>query len=206
MKDSVDHIPKNKQIELNKVVEIIKKTTYKNIWAEMIILFWSYARWDFVLRDVVAEWWWTRVYESDFDIMVITKKPTQEKNLHLSMKINDEIEKNPDIESKFNIIIEDIYHVNKMLEESRYFYIDIKNEWVLLYNSKKYKLKQAKKLWTERRKEIQKEDFEMWFEDANIFFGHYKYDLNNKNYKIWAFNLHQTTEKIMTAYLLVKTW
>jgi len=31
MKDSVDHIPKNKQIELNKVVEIIKKTTYKNI-------------------------------------------------------------------------------------------------------------------------------------------------------------------------------
>jgi hypothetical protein len=68
------------------------------------------------------------VYESDFDIMVITKKPTQEKNIRLSMEINEKISKDKSIESNFSIIIEDIYHVNKMLEESRYFYIDIKNE------------------------------------------------------------------------------
>jgi hypothetical protein len=60
--------------------------------------------------------------------MVITKKPTQEKNLRLSMEINEKIEKDYELEGHFNIIIEDIGHVNKMLEESRYFYIDIKNE------------------------------------------------------------------------------
>jgi hypothetical protein len=60
--------------------------------------------------------------------MVITKKPTQEKNFRLSKEINEKIEKDTEIKSHFNIIIEDIHHVNKMLEESRYFYIDIKNE------------------------------------------------------------------------------
>jgi uncharacterized protein len=55
MKTSITHIPEQKQKELEKVVEIIKETTYKNIGAEMIILFGSYARGDFVLRDVVCE-------------------------------------------------------------------------------------------------------------------------------------------------------
>jgi len=203
MKTETKHIPEHQQEQLKKVVDIIKETTYKNIWAEMIILFWSYARGDFVVRDVVSEWWGTRVYESDIDIMVITKKPTQEKNLRLSMEINEKIEK--DYELEWHFTIEDIGHVNKMLEESRYFYIDIKNEWILLYDSKKYPLNWVKNIDGERRKEIQKEDFNMWFEDAKIFFWHYKFDFKNWDYKIGAFHLHQTTEKLMTAYLLVKT-
>jgi len=40
MKISIEHIPEHQQEELRKVVDIIKDTTYKNIWAEMIILFW----------------------------------------------------------------------------------------------------------------------------------------------------------------------
>jgi uncharacterized protein len=137
--------------------------------------------------------------------MVITKKPTQEKNLRLSMEINEKIEKDHEIEGHFNIIIEDVHHVNKMLEESRYFYIDIKNEGILLYDSEKYTLSEAKNIDEKRRKEIQEEDFEMWMKDANVFFGHYKFDFKNKDYRIGAFSLHQTTEKVMTAYLLVKT-
>lgn len=206
MKKSISHIPQHKQEDLLKVINIIKKSTYKNIWAEMIILYWSYARWDFVVRDVVSEWWWTRVYESDFDILVITKKPTQEKNIRLSMEINTQIEKEFSIESHFNIIIEDIHHINKMLEETRYFYTDIKNEWIVLYDSEKYKLSESKDLSVFRRKQIQKEDFKMWVEDAESFFWHYEIDYEKWDYRIWAFSLHQTTEKALTAYLLVKTW
>ena len=205
MKTSISHIPKDKQEDLKKAVQIIKNTTYGNIWAEIIILFWSYARWDFVVKDTVFEWWWTRVYESDFDVLAITKKPTQEKNMRLSIQINKEINEDKSIESHFNIIIEDIHHVNKMLEESRYFYTDIKNEWIILYNSEKYELSQAKKLSHKRKKQIQKEDFKLWFWDANSFFKHYKIAFSNKDYRIWAFLLHQATEKYITAYLLVKT-
>jgi hypothetical protein len=39
-----------------------------------------------------------------------------------------------------------------------------------LYDSKKYSLNGVKNIDGERRKEIQKEDFDMWFEDAKIFF------------------------------------
>jgi hypothetical protein len=59
---------------------------------------------------------------------VITKKPTQEKNMSFAMQINTQIEKDPNIDTTASIIIEDIYHVNKMLEEGRYFYVDIREE------------------------------------------------------------------------------
>gem|GEM_PF-1997651 len=80
------------------------------------------------MRDIVSEGGNTRVYESDFDIFVITKKPTQEKNMRLARAIEKKIHDDKSIESQFSIIIEDIYHVNKMLEESRYFYMDVKKE------------------------------------------------------------------------------
>ena len=116
---------------------LLKIQRIKTIWAEMIILYWSYARWDFVVRDVVQEWWSARVYESDFDIFVITKKPTQEKNLRLAKEISNNIKQESTINSPFNIIIEDIHHVNKMLEEARYFYVDMTQEGILLYDSQK---------------------------------------------------------------------
>lgn len=205
MKTTLEHIPESKRKELEQVVEIIKTTTHKSIWAEMVILFWSYARWDFVVKDVIAEWNGTRIYESDFDIMVVTKKPTQEKNLKLAMQMNEKIANNPSIGSHFNIIIEDIHHINKMLEESRYFYIDMKSEWICLYDSKKYSLKAPKQLDKRRKTEIQQEDFDIWYWDANSFFKHYNIAFEDQDYRIGAFLLHQATERYITAYLLVKT-
>jgi uncharacterized protein len=206
MNTSIQHIPDHKRADLEKVIDIIKTTVYKDIEAEMIILYWSYARGDFVVRDVVREWWNTRVYESDFDILVITKKPTQEKNLRLAQEIEKKIASDSMIESHFSIIIEDIYHVNKMLKESRYFYMDIKREWVILHDTKKYQLASSEEIPKERKTQIQQEDFDLWFLDANRFFGHYKFDVENTDYKIGAFQMHQAAERYMTAYLLVKTW
>jgi len=199
------NLPEHKQQELNTIVDIICNTQTKGIDAEMILLFGSYARGDFVVRDIVSEDGGTRVYESDFDILVITQKPTQEKNQRLAKEINEQIENHPEITTRASIIIEDIFHVNKMLEEWRYFYVDIKSEGVVLHDSQKYRLKSPITLSSERRKEIQQEDYDLWFEDAKIFFGHYKFDVENTNYKIAAFSLHQATEKFITTYLLVKT-
>lgn len=205
MNQELSNIPKKKQKELLKIMEIIQNLSSSKISAEMLILFGSYARGDFVVRDIVSEGGNTRVYESDFDILLVTKKPTQEKNMRFAMEINSAIEKDTSITTRASIIIEDIFHVNKMLEEGRYFYIDIKQEGIVLYNTEKYRLKKPKILPVLRRKEIQQEDYELWFEDAIIFFGHYTFDVSNKNFKIAAFSLHQATEKYITAYLLVRT-
>ena len=199
------HIPDHKRSDLERAVEIIKQTTYKDIEAEMIILYGSYARGDFVVRDVVQEGWNTRVYESDFDIFVITKKPTQEKNLRLSREIEAQITKDPTIESQFSIIIEDIYHVNKMLKESRYFYMDMKAEWIILHDSGKYELASSQPIPAERKKQIQTEDYELWFPDADTFLNISQDMWRQWDYKIGAFQMHQATERYMTAYLLVKT-
>jgi len=205
MSSKLSHIPEHKQADLVKVLKIIQDTTYQSIGAEMIILYGSYARGDFVVRDIVSEGWNTRVYESDFDMFIVTKKPTQEFNIALASAIEKKISSDQTIESHFSIIIEDIYHVNKMLEESRYFYVDMKRDGVVLHDSKKYTLASGKELPMDRKKEIQQEDFDLWFLDADTFFGIYKNMYKQKDYKIWAFQMHQATERYMTAFLLVKT-
>ena len=205
MNTDISHIPWDKQSELKKVIDIITETTYKNIGAEMIILYGSYARWDFVISDIVSEGGSMREYKSDFDIIVITKKPTQEKNLRLSMEISKKINDDNSISSPFNIIIEDVYHVNKMLEESRYFYLDIKKEGIILYDSWKYTLSEAKELSVERRKEIKKEDYKDWTYSAEGFLIDFEHALKREDYKKAAFYLHGAAEWYIAAYLLVQT-
>ena len=68
MKRSLSHLPKHKQEELKQIVSIITE----NAEVEMIILFGSYARGDWV-EDIYTEGHITYEYKSDFDILVIVK-------------------------------------------------------------------------------------------------------------------------------------
>ena len=70
MKTSLEHLPVNKQEELSAIKEIILDCIPKT---EMIILFGSYARGDWV-EDVYQENGTTYEYISDFDILVVTTK------------------------------------------------------------------------------------------------------------------------------------
>jgi len=205
MKTSISHIPEYKQKELLEIVEIIKNSSKGIIWVEKIILFWSYARWDFVERDLVMDWNNTLEYKSDFDILVITRKPAQELNTRLSSEITSNINDDKTINTYVGIIIEDIYHVNARLEENRYFYLDIKREWILLYDSWKTKLKSARDLTKKEQIDIKKEDFSMWYDSAGEFFIDYENASDRWSYKIAVFYLHQATERYITAFLLVKT-
>lgn len=206
MKITFSHIPENKQKELSRVIDIIKSTSKWVLWVEMIILYWSYARGDFVEKDLVQEGNNTLEYKSDFDILVVTKKPNAEKNVRLSREITTQINKDSKISSPVSLIIEDIYHINNKLEENRYFYLDIKKEWILLYDNWKTKLKDAKILTKQEELKMKKEDFEMWFFSANEFFIDYKNAFERGSYKIAVFYLHQATERYITAFLLVKSW
>jgi hypothetical protein len=52
-------------------------------------------------------------YFQIINILIITKRPTQEKNLRLGREINSKIKSSNLINSNVNILIEDIYSFNE---------------------------------------------------------------------------------------------
>ena len=68
MKRTLSHLPKHKQEELKEITSITKA----NPGVEMVILFGSYARGDWV-EDTYTEGHITYEYKSDFDILIIVK-------------------------------------------------------------------------------------------------------------------------------------
>ncbi len=200
MKRSLAHLPKHKQEELIEITSIIKV----NPGVEMIILFGSYARGDWV-EDVYTEGHITYEYKSDFDILVIVKNRQYARRIMTWDKMESAIHNSRTIKTWATVIVHDIIEVNKALSRGRYFFTDIKKEGVLLYGSKRYKLEKAQKLNPEERKQTAQEDFKNWFSSAKIFYMHFEYDLKMHTYKIGAFHLHQATERLYTAILLVFT-
>jgi hypothetical protein len=67
------------------------------------------------------------------------------------------------------IIHENILELDDKLRDNRYFYVDVKKEGVVLYDTGNYVLREPKNLTPEERLELQKEDFDHWFSSANTF-------------------------------------
>ena len=198
MKTSLEHLPEEKQQELQRAVEIIQE----EIDLDMLILFGSYARGDWV-EDLDPETLHYR-YQSDFDLLIITETRQQaskiEQNGNLNQRLMKTIHRTPT-----SLIAEDIQFVNRRLGKSQYFYIDIKREGILLHDSGKFELADAKELSIQERKKLADEDFEYWFDSAKDYFRHYHYAMKDNSLNKAAFELHQTTERLYGMILLVFT-
>jgi len=200
MKKILSFLPLQKQKELEQITTVIKGLTEP----EQIILFGSYARGSWV-EDTVQEGHITYEYMSDFDILVIVKGTWLANNVSLWHKINKKIQQTPSIKTWVNIIVHDAQFVNKKLTKGEYFFADIKNEGVLLYDSKKIKLSRIKKLNPKQRMDIAQEDFRLWFGNAKEFYKQFEAAFKRKSYRVAAFELHQATERFYMAILLVFT-
>lgn len=200
MKRSLAHLPKHKQQELIEATSIIKV----NPGVEMVILFGSYARGDWV-EDTYTEGHITYEYKSDFDILVIVKNRQYARRIMTWDKMESAINNSRTINTWATVIVHDITEVNKALSRGRYFFTDIKKEGVLLYDSKRYKLAKAQKLSPEERKQTAQDDFKYWFKSANEFFIDFGHAFKRRSYSKAAFELHQATERFYTTTLLVFT-
>ena len=193
------NLPKEKKVELKKIVETIKK----HAKVEMIILFGSYARGDFVDYDEKEFEGHIESYASDFDILVVLRSQKLAKEYDVWFKIEDEIEAKKII-TPVNIIPESVHHIQEQLQKKRYFYTDVLNDGILLYESKDFKLEiRAGELTKKERKAVAREDFQIWFKKAKRFFDYYEIGVEKKYYNEAAFHLHQTTESLFSAILLV---
>jgi len=206
MKTDINRLEKSKQEELDVILKIILDIWKKHIKPEIVIVFGDYLKRNFRENNLVREWNHIVEYRGIVDILIVTRKPNHEKNMRLSREIISVIKNKNNILNSVNIMIEDIFNFDQAIREKRYFYIDIINEWILLYDSKKYSIKNIKNINKIEVKKVQKEDFHNWFNIAGEFLKDYKNAYERSSYKIAIFYLHQSTEMFITCYLIVKTW
>ena len=211
MKTSLDQLtkplPLNKVRELDIVKEIIVKR-FERIKGEpkleKIILFGSYARDEWVEDRAIKNGKVVSEYRSDFDILVVTQKGMSESNW-LDLCIDDEIDNHSEIQTEVNIIHHNIHFLNERITESYYFFTDIAQEGVLLYDSGRYELATPGPVTPAIQARKSQEDLDYWLEKGEGFYRTFKSCISNQDYNIAAFNLHQATECYYAAILLVFT-
>ncbi|MCK6463072.1 MAG: HEPN domain-containing protein [Candidatus Pacebacteria bacterium] len=201
MKTSLEHLPEEKREELEALVRITLDNFPK--WIEMIILFGSYARGDWVEELALDKFHYT--YQSDFDILVVISKKVLGKRHRAWEHLEDRFHRSPGVRTPVTLLYEHIDYINAQLSEGQYFFSDIKKEGILLYDSGNYQLAEARELTPKENKKIAQEYFEQWFESAEGFFDMYQYALNKNQLKISAFQLHQAVERFYSTILLVFT-
>ena len=198
MKRDINHLPTHKQQELKTIAQIICDISAP----EMIILFGSYARGDWVEDKYDKEHY---RYQSDFDILVIVQIRNELMQGKLEREIEEKLDKEHSLKTPISIIVHDVEFVNRRLSKAQYFFSDIKKEGIHLYNSEQFQLNEPKELSNAARQKIAQEDFHYWFEKAENLLEIFEFAFKNEKYNEAAFMLHQTTERLYTAILLVFT-
>jgi predicted nucleotidyltransferase len=192
----LSNLPEYKVNELATITETILKELDD---VQMIILFGSYARGNWV-EDVCSEKDYTYEYKSDFDILVVTKYAEAANNSALQHKIEGKLNRT---ETTVNLVFYDIQYVNTQLNNSQYFFSDIQEEGIMLYDSGRFRFAKKRKLNIEKRKKIAQQDFDEWYEKAKRFYNHFQQDLEKKWYNEALFELHQSTKCFYTTMLSV---
>lgn len=197
MKTSLSHLPKNKEEQILQIIEIIKEVAAP----EKIILFGSYAKGKQVEHRYTGKDGIRYEYISDYDFLVVTKKNTI-KEYELEDIINNRTEK---FEPSINLQIHEIDYINEGLEFGQYFFTDIVNEGILLFDTKKVHFAEPRQLTPEEDKEKAQRYFDIWFPQAIQFLKGAQFYLSESSPKTGAFILHQATESLYYATLLVFT-
>ena len=174
----------------------------------MIILFGSYARNDYVVYDEKYEFGKLQFYVSDYDILVVTSGVSDGGAIRSLSNVEDlyyDRAKDPDRQPPVQFISEDMKKLNKYLNDGRYFYTQIKQEGVVLYDSGRHKLARRRKLSFEEIKQQAQEYFDDKFESGNEFLDSTEYFCQKGQYKKASFMLHQACENYIYAIRLVNT-
>jgi HEPN domain-containing protein len=196
---SLEYLPENKQEELKEICELIMEEMHP----AMIILFGSYAR-NTWAEEITREEGINLEFKSDYDLLIVTAKDLNKTANTQWLKTQQKISYR-----KFSTSVSLIQHsagyINKELKAGNYFFTDVIKEGKVLYNSGELVLEKPGNVDPAEVKKRAKEEFERWMENANNSLRMYTLSFNEDLLKEAAFNLHQTTERLYTAFLLVFT-
>lgn len=196
----MNHLPKSKQDEL----QLLAQELSAHKLVEMVILFGSYARGNWV-EDQYVEKGITYEYRSDFDILVMLTHEDFKQKFRIEDKVKAELVTTGKVTTPVSLIFHGIKQLNASLTMGNYFFKDIKEEGIVLYDSEKFKLAQPKKLTPEQYRQKAQDHFDQWFENGNNALTKFEFSFQKGILNEAAFDLHQATERYYTTILLVFT-
>ena len=110
--------------------------------AEMIFLFGSYARGDWVDGPHVQGRGRLIIHKrSDYDILVLTANEYSARDIRLWDKVKDKLAE-CELSTHVRIIARDVDFVNYKLRQGQYFFTEICEQGIILYDSGRFKLRQ----------------------------------------------------------------
>lgn len=216
MQTSLDHLPANKQRELERVKAIIFEefedalALAKHEWKkkgriEKIILYGSYARGGWVDEPHTA-----KGYRSDFDLLIIVNDKRLTDRVDYWLKLDDRLTRELAIDKTLhtpvNFIVHTLQEVNDGLAHGRYFFMDIAKDGVALYEADDRVLHKPRPKTPEQALAMAKEYFEEWFPAGAGRLDTAKYVLAQGRLKEAAFDTHQAAEFLYHCVLLVCTF
>jgi len=216
MRTDVDHLPANKQREIERVKAIIFEEFEDTValatqnWKkkgriEKIILYGSYARGGWVDEPHTA-----KGYRSDFDLLIIVSDKRLTDKVDYWLKVEDQLNRELAIDKTLhtpvNFIVHTMQEVNDGLAHGRYFFMDIAKDGIALYESDAKELHTPKPKTPEQALAMAREYFDEWFPAAMKRFDGARFYREHGHLKDAAFDTHQATERLYHCVLLVCTF
>lgn len=206
MKTSIDHLPETKRRELQAIATLLrnefdaylakKSSLSDHNQIEKIILFGSHAKGTWVDDPENG-------YISDYDILLLLSEDTLVEEYALWNKAEEKIQRS--ITVPLSLIIHSLPDVSNQLMKGHYFFKEIREQGIELYNGNNKPLREPGNLTAEEQKEIAEKHYEQWFNSAKSFVIDYGHCMDRKDLKKAAFELHQAAERFYSCALLVHT-
>jgi len=215
MRADLDHLPANKQRELEHVVQILfeefddatNSSTAKKKRGRIlkVILYGSYARGGWVDEPHTA-----KGYQSDFDLLIIVdQKALTDRVLYWAKadeRLIRELSITKSLHTPVNFIVHTLQEVNDGLAHGRYFFMDVARDGIALYEADDTELHTPKPKTPPEALLMAKEYFDEWFPSAAGLVDTSRYVRSQGRYKEAAFDLHQAAERLYHCVLLVTTF
>ncbi len=216
MRTDIDHLPANKQRELERVKQIIFEEFEDSLalathqWKkkgriEKLILYGSYARGGWVDEPHTA-----KGYRSDFDLLIIVNDKRLTERVDYWLKLEDrlirELAIDRTLHTPVNFIVHTLQEVNDGLAHGRYFFMDVAKDGIALHEADERALHTPKPKTPEQALAMAREYFDEWFPSAMGRDKLAKYAVQEGLYKHAAFEFHQTAEALYHCVLLVCTF
>jgi len=206
MKISLDHLPASRKNDIAHIVVVLRDefeqitgfTNGKKKHSRIlkIILFGSHATGKWVNDPAHG-------YVSDYDILVILNNDDLVEEYKIWHTAEDRIALR--VKPPLNILVHSLGEVNSALSEGQYFFTDIKEQGIVLYEADRRELAKVGILTPAENKVIAEKHYAQWFEKAKGFFDGYGFYLQRNENSLAAFSLHQATERFYACLLLVLT-
>ena len=200
MKNSLGHLPRLKQDELEVIAMKIRSLCDD---VHKVILFGSYARGDW--KDGPHEQGRGKLVInkiSDYVILVLTANEYSARDFGLWDKVKEKLAE-CELSAHVRIIPRDIEFVNDNLRQGQYFFTEICEQGIVLYDSGKFELEEKKEVNAAEEKEFAQGHFDEAFSSATGAYRTYKRCIEDSDYKWAAFMLHQASEFAAKTVLLV---